>query len=330
MDDISWKLIDIFFKDKTRLVSHHLDSYNDFFTNKLPRIFNETNPIRFNERDDSTGDITETRNKCLLYLGGYNGTKIQFGKPVIYDEHKTHYMYPNEARLRNMTYGITIHYDIDVEIIYYKDGEEIIEKRVLEHIYLGRFPIMVQSKMCILNTLPRDVIYNMGECRNDYGGYFIIDGKEKFILPQEKFADNMIYIRKNKDGEVYSHYAEIRSVSEDVSKPIRKTSVRIVSPTLTYVFNNIVVNIPNVKKDIPLFIVMRALGIISDHDIIECCLLDMDINKKYIDLFIPSIHDASGIYTQDNAIDFIKTFTKRDTRTGVMDILSNFFLPHIG
>ena len=26
-------------------------------------------------------------------------------------------MYPNEARLRNMTYGMTIHYDVDVEFI---------------------------------------------------------------------------------------------------------------------------------------------------------------------------------------------------------------------
>ena len=51
-------------------------------------------------------------------LGGKDGSKIYFGKPIIYDDDDNiHYMYPNEARLRNMTYGMTIHYDVDVEFI---------------------------------------------------------------------------------------------------------------------------------------------------------------------------------------------------------------------
>jgi DNA-directed RNA polymerase II subunit RPB2 len=58
---------------------------------------------------------------------------------------------------------------------------------------------------------------------------------------------------------LYSHSAEIRSVSEDASKPIRTLSIKIVAPSTTLSNNQIVVNIPNVRKPVPLFILMRAL-----------------------------------------------------------------------
>ena len=110
-ENISWKVIDKYFKDNpSNLVAHHLESYNDFFNNGIRRIFRENNPIRFIEREDESSS-TGNRNECLLYLGGKDGTKIYYGKPVIYDDHRAHYMFPNDARLRNMTYGITIHYD---------------------------------------------------------------------------------------------------------------------------------------------------------------------------------------------------------------------------
>ena len=113
------------------------------------------------------------------------------------------------------------------------------------------------------------------------GGYFIIDGKEKVIVSQEKFADNMVYVREYAVDATYSHSAEIRSVSENVSKPVRTFSIRMVAPDSTYANKNLVVNIPNVRKPIPLFIVFRALGIISDKDIITTCLLDMEKYTKY-------------------------------------------------
>ena len=183
MEDISWKLIDKYFKDTPyNLVAHHLDSYNDFFNTGINRIFRENNPIRFIEREE---EENEQRNQSLLYLGGKDGNKIYFGKPVIYDDNYTHYMYPNDARLRNMTYGITIHYDVDVEFIYYENGEKKEHLVTLEKIFLGRFPIMLHSNLCVLNTLSTEVRFNMGECRNDFGGYFIIDGKEKLVIPQE-------------------------------------------------------------------------------------------------------------------------------------------------
>ena len=335
--ELAWAIIDKYFEDNPNiLVQHHLESYNDFITKGIKRIFKEKNPIVLQKEEDVSRDIFKLR--CELFFGGKNGSRIYYGKPVIYDDEnnglvkRAHFMYPNEARLRNMTYGTTIHYDVEVDFIM-RDSEDNIrvENVVLEKIFLGRFPIMLQSELCVLNGLNPSVRFNMGECRNDHGGYFIIDGKEKFIISQEKFADNMLYIREYDDeGELYSHSADIRTVSEDASKPERTMSVRIVSPSAKYSNGQIVVLIPNVRKPVPLFIVMRALGVLSDKDIIEYCLLDLDKNANMIDFFIPSIHDANRIFTQELAIKFISTFTKSKTSSHVHDILMNYFLPHLG
>ena len=92
-------------------------------------------------------------------------------------------MFPNEARLRNMTYSTTIHMDIDIIYKIYdsKEDNENITESTLKNIYFGKFPIMLNSNLCILNTLTKKIKFNMGEC-NDLGGYFIIDGKEKVII----------------------------------------------------------------------------------------------------------------------------------------------------
>ena len=336
--ELAWQIIDKYFDDNPNiLVQHHLESYNDFMTTGIKRILKEKNPIVLQKEEDVSKNIFKLR--CELFIGGKSGNRLYYGKPVIYDDEnnglvkRSHFMYPNEARLRNMTYGTTIHYDVEVDFIM-RDAEDNIrvETAVLEKIFLGRFPIMLQSELCILNGLNPSVRFNMGECRNDYGGYFIIDGKEKFIISQEKFADNMLYIREydDDDGELYSHSADIRTVSEDASKPERTMSVRLVAQGARYSNGQIVVLIPNVRKPIPLFIVMRALGVLSDKDIIEYCLLDLDKNANMIDLFIPSIHDASRIFTQEVALKFISTFTKSKTVSHVHDILINYFLPQLG
>ena len=155
-DEKIWKIIHSYFEDNPQcLVSHHIDSYNDFFQKGIFQIFKEKNPVTItSNHDENLGDF---RNQCHLYMGGKDGSKIYFGKPVIYDDkdsHSTmqratkesdvsryvsqevsplgaHYMFPNEARLRNMTYGMTIHYDIDVEFVdILAEGEQ--PKMVLE------------------------------------------------------------------------------------------------------------------------------------------------------------------------------------------------------
>ena len=327
--DSLFSLIDKMFEEnKHFLVDHQLTSYNDFFEKGISQIFKERNPITIMKQQDEQSK--EFRLECKLYLGGKDGSKIHYGKPIVYDDNYVHYMFPNEARLRNMTYGMSIHYDVDVEFKIITEAGELNEHALtLDKIFLGRFPIMTHSNMCILKTLEPKVSFEAGECSEDIGGYFIIDGKEKVIINQEKFANNMLYSRTGY-SDVYNFSVEIKSASEDASKPIRTTAVRMVAPLPTQSNGNIVVVIPNVRKPMPFFIVMRALGVISDKAIMENVFLDIESNADYLNELRPCVHDAGKIFTQDLAIKYIATFTKGKTTAHVLQILSDFFLPHVG
>ena len=61
---------------------------------------------------------------------------------------------------------------------------------------LGQIPIMLKSKLCVLNNLPGNTCFDMGECKYDQGGYFIIDGKEKVLIAQERQTENKIFTFK--------------------------------------------------------------------------------------------------------------------------------------
>lgn len=456
-----WKLIDEYFRSHPKSwVQHHIHSYETFVDEFIQQTLKEQNPVVFQTDYDETRK--DYNHKCRLYFGGPDGSRVFFGKPVIYDKGQEHFMYPNEARLRNMTYALTVHYDIWVE---YEDwiaenatpfpdppgdmssrpeGEvgpkppeedytadfqkeerirQILEKEFvlpplvpnqlspeevatvveekrggapgakkpnkkqdllptnvlldiqremqekhriqrrshwIQHVYLGKIPIMLNSKFCILNNLSPSMKHSLGECKNDHGGYFIIDGKEKCIVTQEKFADNMLYIKRytDDDEEVenevrqsraaaqddeeadptetekippkYSYSADIRSVSENVSKPTRTLSVRMMNIGKKFTMQNLVVSIPNVRAPVPLFIVFRALGVLTDKAIIEMCLLDMEKYAAWVDVFIPSVHDAATIMTQADALDYISLLIKHSNRAQVLYILSDYFLPHIG
>jgi len=332
MENITWKIIEQYFIDNPNfLVKHHLDSYNDFVSIGLQSIFKDNNPWKFSTRNGE-GLIN-------LYIGGREGQMLYFSKPIIYDKDTTSYMYPNSARLRNMSYMTNLFVDIVVEIT--ENGST--REHILEKIKFGAIPIMLQSKLCILNNLPPKIRYTMGECVSDYGGYFIISGKEKVILPQEDFADNTCNIKIHKSSDLdYSHSVSIRTVSDDPSKHIRTTSIYYCRGTTifesegeenkekAYIGGNILVNIPNVKRPIPLFIVMRALGITSDYDIIKTCIMDMEKNKRFIDMFVVSIHDANIVLDRMAALEFIANATKRGTIDGLLDIFANYMLVHLG
>ena len=78
------------------------------------------------------------------------------------------------------------------------------QDKIISNIVIGKIPIMVKSKYCILNQKGYE-----DECLYDLICYFIINGNEKVIISQEKVANNLVQVFKNpKNTSKYSHICE--------------------------------------------------------------------------------------------------------------------------
>ena len=222
LENDTWEIINSYFRDTPNyIVKHHIDSYNDFIKNKIKLIFKNFGRQTVFRFDKENTAITYQIN---IYYGGKDGTKFKITKPTIidYETNKTKQMFPNEARLKNLTYGFDFFYDIDVEFTIKRDNtiildnQPIIDNSFLKDIYLGKIPIMLRSDLCVLSKLNGEVLNQIGECRYDPGGYFIIDGREKVIVSLERKAENIIFLDKiTNENDKYTHVAEIKSISDE-------------------------------------------------------------------------------------------------------------------
>ena len=241
-------------------------------------------------------------------------------------------MYPNEARLRNLSYSSHLFCDIEVDYVHNKisEADGSIIKEVTTNIYpkitVGKIPIMIQSKLCALHDTNFETKKTMGECPYDQGGYFVIDGQEKVIVSHERKAENKLYIIESSEGKAKLS-AQIKSVPEDDFKYARTTTINYMRKD-----NVMTVKLPSISKNIPLFVVFRLLGIESDKDILKYILhnLDSEKSKVYMDLLMPSIENSYPIYDQNTAIKYLATLTIGGTISHLLDIIYTDLFPHVG
>ena len=104
---------------------------------------------------------------------------------------------PNECRLNNTNYELDIIKKMLIKIeTPQKTRVEEINFSENEEFILSKIPIQVLSDYCILNinTKNKNIneykneLYKNGECINELGGYFIIDGKEKVYYLSRTFS----------------------------------------------------------------------------------------------------------------------------------------------
>ena len=216
---------------------------------------------------------------------------------------------PFECRLRDCTYSAPIYVDAR-----YRRGSQIVTTR---RVPIGHIPIMLRSSKCVLRGKTWAQLEAQKECPHDPGGYFIVKGIEKVILMQEQLSKNRMIIELDTQGFVC---ATITSSTHE-----RKSRCSIVAkPTShgprVYLKHN------TIGDDIPVVVVLKAMGMESDQEIAELVGCS---EGGVASMFIDSMEEpcAAHVKTQMQALAFvgeaIKAKQKAQSIEGIKHVIAH-------
>jgi DNA-directed RNA polymerase subunit B len=299
-------LLKSFIKDKG-LVRQHLDSFNEFIDRGLQEVIDEVGEI--------TIEVPENPYKVKLGQIWIIDPQTRITGPYTTEVDGTkHEIYPIEARIRSLTYAAPV----ALEMTPIVDGRE----QDTELVYIGNIPVMLKSKLCFLSQLSREELITSSEDPDDTGGYFIVNGSERVIVAMEDLAPNRIIVDVDEKGATPVYQAKMFSTTVGFRARIE---LKIKSDGAIYA------TMPGVPTEIPLVIIMRALGLESDKEIAEAVSLEEAIQTE----LEPSFEKAIGVDTSKDAIVFIgnrvahgqvEEYRVQKAETA----LDKNFLPHLG
>eukprot|EP01034_Spumella_vulgaris_P042357 gene42357-52527_t len=179
---------------------------------------------------------------------------------------------------------------------------------------------MLRSRYCILNSRMDRDLTKVGECVFDQGGYFVINGSEKVIIAQERLSNNHVYVFRKQQPHKHEWVCETRSHIATGARPTSTMQLQMSKSggKLAIDGHQISVTLPYIREAIPVVIVFRALGFISDKDVIEHIVYDFT-DLDMMERFRPSLEEASPIQTQTTS-----TSTTREAALRMWCVRSDF------
>ena len=367
------KILELYFSqaDGKQIVSHQIESFNHFMKVDIHEIITMVNPVIVRGSPEiplsgprsalasATGLSTSAANALmgnrsdavapmLMPLGPISREyevhlefkNPQFKKPTIFENNGAVLpMMPNDARLRNLTYAAPLFVDIHVtyvEIDNTQGGKKAIRKRLFPNVHLGKIPVMVGSEYCLLNDQKHMNPARVGECAEDMGGYFIIQGGERVCISQERMSENRPFVfRNNRNTAKELEVIEVKSIGPDNDQVPKSNSVRMMYHPKNNQILLLRAAIPRMKSPVPLFMLFRALGVTADRDIIDL-ILSKEGDRTFDAIMNESMAESAHVQTQEQALEalasYIKTWAPRGNRPQmvVRDILAEELFPHIG
>jgi DNA-directed RNA polymerase II subunit RPB2 len=324
------------------IYKHQTQSYDQFMDKHAPDKIYSYNPIRMNnvlppqkkKRGDGDQKKKSGKEEATPPVKSINleiwFENYRYSDPIYNQMNgKTKTMFPNDARISELTYYTNSLVDMRVHCEFIEDGCVVESRRdiLLEGQMVGKIPIMVGSKYCMLQKYKNDVSHNK-ECKFDKGGYMIINGNEKVIISQEYLRDNRVNVFEGKKGDPMGNVCTIKSVHPHTLVTY-KFDV-FISPT-----GGVCVKIIHIRKNIPLFVFMRALGYLPDRQMIRLILLDKHDDSEYTDLLTRSIDESRLYDSEEKALQYVASqFTlqmkSEHKQEYVKYFLVNNILPHLG
>ncbi|MGF3584601.1 MAG: DNA-directed RNA polymerase subunit B [Thermoplasmatota archaeon] len=318
------ELVDAFYRERS-IVNHQIASYNDFLEKRLQRIVDST--IIGQEEEMEQGFIYPEIQNFKIKFG-----KITVGRPEVKEADGTvRDLTPMEARLRDLNYEAPIM----LEFIPVKEGIEYEP----EEVRIGELPIMLKSKAC---NLAKHVIeerkgheltdeeykielQNMQEDPLDPGGYFISNGTERVLITVEDLAPNRVLVEKS------SRYGTDVEVAKVFSQ---KEGYRALTTVEKRKDGMLMVSLPTTYGQIPLMILLRALGMENDEEIVDVISVDPKMTP-YVLANIEECANEYGITTKDEAIAYLgKRFAGGQAKEyrikRVETLMDRNLLPHLG
>lgn len=366
-----WTVISSFFETKG-LVSQQTDSFDEFTQTTIQDLVNEYSTITLDQPNPpSPPGRTIALRRYEIKFGS-----VMVSRPTISETDGTvTSLLPYECRDRNLTYASPLYIKItkkvsaaverEVPLHEMDDAQQEQYARTGEHptkleweeeengeddnlgksddwkdmVFVGKLPIMVKSKICHLSREQDDSLFLVNECPYDQGGYFVINGSEKVLIAQERSAANIVQVFKKAQPSAYTYTAEIRSALEKGSRLISSMMLKLYGKgdSARGGFGQTIhTTLPFVKSDLPVAIVFRALGVVSDEDILNHICYDRN-DSQMLEMLRPCIEEAFCVQDREVALDFIGKRGNRDQaglgrekRVRVAkDILQKETLPHI-
>ncbi|MDA3855995.1 MAG: DNA-directed RNA polymerase subunit B'' [Candidatus Woesearchaeota archaeon] len=289
------ELLKSYFKDNS-IVESQIRSYNYFIEKRLKEII-----MKF-DRSNIPEYLLEVYDEVNLKI-----EDARLGSPVhIEVDGSITHLTPAVARLRGLTYSAPLYLTVSTLIGSQKDEFEV---------QIAKMPIMLKSDKCVLNGKSQDELIGLGEDPFEPGGYFIISGTEKVVVLIEDLALNKFFIDDIEAIEPLGRMFSERGVYKSLQE-----IKRLKDGSYIYTFGNF--------KNIPIFLLIKALGITKDKDIVELTeVTDSDV--------IFQMSGYSTITTNEEAIEFLsKKFnlvgSSKEKGDRVSFYLENFVLPHVG